>query len=63
MEKQVLLNDINYIDLDFNKNRFIILGKEEQAEYMKRKLAFIVKQCEEIVEQLKDESLLVKKKS
>ena len=41
----------------------IILGKEEQAEYMKRKLAFIVKQCEEIVEQLKDESLLVKKKS
>lgn len=59
MEKQISLNDLDHIDLEFNRNKFIILGKKEQAEFMSKKLEFILKQCEEIAQKFSDEKNLL----
>ena len=61
MEKQILLNEENYNNIDYNKNRFILLDKEEQTEIMRRKLSLILEQCEEISQKLNDEKHFLEK--
>ena len=61
MEQQILLNETNYIDIPYIKSNFTNLNKQEQAEFMKRKLSIILKQCEEITRKLSDESIYLEK--
>ncbi len=61
MEQQILLNETNYTDMPYIKNKFTTLNKQEQAEFMKRKLSLILKQCEEIAKNLNDESVYLEK--
>ena len=61
MEKQVLLNQKDYNDLPYNRNKFTTLNKQEQAEFMKRKLSLILSQCEEMAKNLNDETVYLEK--
>ncbi|MEK6847119.1 MAG: hypothetical protein AABY16_03045 [Nanoarchaeota archaeon] len=61
MEKQVLLNQKDYNDLPYNRNKFATLNKQEQAEFMKRKLSLILRQCEEMTKNLNDDTVYLEK--